>query len=88
MDTWNHIDILVWWQSRRKNHRENKRGNEMTARKKKGIGFGISAVAFALASAVFIGWDVTPDWVNTALNLVAVIAGALGFSTVYPDTEE
>jgi len=59
----------------------------MTTRKKKGVGFAVSAAGFALCAAVFIGWDVTPEWVASVMNIVAVVAGALGFTFVYPDVD-
>ena len=59
----------------------------MTARKKKGIGLLISGVVFAVVGGVFIGLEVTPAWVDTALVLVGVVANALGFVVVFPDTE-
>jgi len=60
----------------------------MTNRKKKGIGFLISGVVFAGVGVVFMATTVTPDWVGTVITLIGVVANALGFKTVFPDTEE
>lgn len=59
----------------------------MTTRKKKGIGFGVSGVAFLLLAVFNIWFEVTPDWVSVVLDIVAAIAGILGFRFVYPDKE-
>lgn len=59
----------------------------MTARKKKGIGFLITAGIFAIVGGVFIGTDVTPEWVGLLTQGIGLIAGLLGFKIVSPDTE-
>lgn len=59
----------------------------MTARKKRGIGFLISGVVFAVVSGIFLGTEVTPDWVGTVVGIIGLVANALGFTTVFPDTE-
>lgn len=60
----------------------------MTARKKKGIGFGISGAAFVIAGVVFFFMEASPDWLAPLLNLGGLVAGFFGFKTVFPDTEE
>lgn len=59
----------------------------MTDRKKRGIGFLISGVVFAVVGGIFLGTEVTPDWVGTVVGIVGLVANALGFVTVFPDTE-
>ena len=59
----------------------------MTDRKKKGVGFLISGVVFAGVGVVFMNTAVTPDWVGTAVTIIGVVANALGFKIVFPDTE-
>lgn len=59
----------------------------MTPRKKKGIGFGISGLAFLVGGVVFYFTESSPDWVVPALNLAGMIAGFFGFTTVFPDVE-
>jgi len=63
-------------------------GNEMTTRKKKGIGYAISGAVFVAAAVVCFATQVTPDWVNTIFGIIGLVAGALGFQVVFPDTEE
>ena len=60
----------------------------MTPRKKKGIGFLVSAGLFALVGGIFVGVEVTPDWVTTVLGIVSAIATALGLVIVIPDTKD
>ena len=60
----------------------------MTTRKKKGIGFVISGVVFLGVGGVFIGLDATPQWVALIVQAVGLLAGLLGFTTVFPDTED
>lgn len=59
----------------------------MTARKKRGVGFLISGAVFAAMGGIFLGTEVTPDWVATVIGVVGLVANALGFVTVFPDTE-
>lgn len=59
----------------------------MTDRKKKGIGFLISGVVFLGVGGVFIGLDVTPDWLAMVIQGVGLIANLLGFATVFPDQD-
>lgn len=59
----------------------------MTDRKKKGIGFLISAVAFGIAGSFLVFATQTPVWVAQALDIVAIVAAALGFVIVFPDKE-
>lgn len=60
----------------------------MGGRKKKGISFGISGVAFLLAGGVFYFTNTSPEWLVPALNFGALVAGFFGFITVFPDVEE
>ena len=59
----------------------------MTDRKKKGIGFLISGSVFLAIGGIFLGLEITPDWVGTVVGIVGLVANALGFSTVFPDTD-
>ena len=59
----------------------------MTDRKKKGIGFLISGVVFLGVGGVFIGMEVTPDWLAMVIQGVGLIANLLGFATVFPDRD-
>ena len=60
----------------------------MTDRKKKGVGFLISGIVFAGVGVAFISATATPEWIGTVIVLIGVVANALGFKTVFPDTEE
>ena len=60
----------------------------MTARKKKGIGYIISGAIFVGVGGVFIGMETTPDFVSLIIQGVGMIASLLGFTTVFPDTDE
>lgn len=60
----------------------------MTSRQKKGIGFGVSGAAFIAAAIVMFTSAVTPDWLASIFNIAGVIAGALGFVIVTPNTED
>jgi len=60
----------------------------MTSRKKKGIGYIISGTVFLGVGAAFLGFETTPDWLALVVQGVGLIANLLGFSTVFPDTEE
>lgn len=57
----------------------------MTARKKKAVGFGISAGLFALMAGIFGFTDVTPDWVNNVMAVVAAVSAALGLTVEIPE---
>lgn len=57
----------------------------LSARKKKGIGFCISGVVFLGVGGIFIATATTPDWLSLAIQGVGMIAGLLGFNTVFPD---
>ena len=59
----------------------------MTKRKKAGIGFGVSGLAFIVAAIVCFTADANPDWMNMIFGIVGTVAGALGFKTVFPDTD-
>jgi hypothetical protein len=58
----------------------------METRKKVGIGFLISSVMFAIGGIVFVSIPVTPEWVPTVFGIVGIVASALGFTIVFPDT--
>jgi mannose/fructose/N-acetylgalactosamine-specific phosphotransferase system component IIC len=60
----------------------------MTDRKKRGVGFGISGLAFLLAAVVSFVVEADPSWLVPLLTIVGMVAGALGFTTVFPDTED
>lgn len=60
----------------------------LTPRKKKGIGFGISGLAFLLAGGVFYFVPTSPDWLVPTLGFIGTVAGFFGFTTVFPDIEE
>jgi len=60
----------------------------MTSRQKKGVGFGISGAAFIAAAVVFFTTSITPDWLASAISVVGLIGGALGFKIVTPNTED
>lgn len=59
----------------------------MTDRKKKGIGFLVSGSVFVALGGIFLALPVTPDWVGTVIGIVGLVANALGFTTVFPDTD-
>ena len=60
----------------------------MTDRKKKGIGLGIGGALSILAGVILFVTTSTPDWLPMVISLVGLVAGALGFKIVEPDTEE
>ena len=60
----------------------------LAPRKKRGIGFLIAGVAFLAAGGVFIGLDVTPDWLAMAFLVASAIGNVLGFSIVFPDIND
>lgn len=57
----------------------------MTARKKKAVGFGVSAGLFALMAGIFGFTEVTPDWVGNVLSLVAGVSAVFGLTVVVPE---
>lgn len=59
----------------------------MTARKKRGIGFFVSGAAFVGAGVIMFAVTQTPEWLGTVFQLVGLVAGALGFTVVFPDTD-
>lgn len=59
----------------------------METRKKVGIGFLVSSVMFAIGGIVFLSVPVTPTWVPTLFGIVGIVASALGFAIVFPDTK-
>lgn len=50
----------------------------LSERQKKGIGYGVTAALFGLASAVFLIFSVTPTWVPAVMGVVVAVAGVLG----------
>ena len=60
----------------------------LAPRKKKGIGFLIAGLAFLAAGGVYIGLDVTPDWLAIMFLAVGAVGGVLGFSIVFPDIND
>lgn len=60
----------------------------MTKRKKKGIGFGISGLAFVAAGVIMFVTESTPAWFPTILSIVGTVVEMLGFTTVFPDVED
>lgn len=54
----------------------------LSDRQKKGIGFLVVAGLFGLAGAILLAFSVTPVWVPTVLNLIVVVAGAVGIAVV------
>ena len=59
----------------------------MTDRKKRAVGFGISAALFALVAGVFGFTEVNPDWLGNVLAIVAAVAGVVGITIVVPDKD-
>ena len=60
----------------------------LAPRKKRGIGFLIAGVAFLAAGGVFIGIEVTPDWLSISFLVASAIGNVLGFSIVFPDIND
>lgn len=60
----------------------------LSTRKKKGIGFFISGVAFIAAGGVFYFLEGTPEIVPTLFSLAGLIGNFLGFKLVFPDIME
>lgn len=58
----------------------------MTTRQKTGIGLVIGGVLALLVGGVFLGTEVTPEWVGFLVQGVGVIADLLGFKVVLPNT--
>ena len=54
-------------------------------RKEKGIGFLISGAAFILLGVINVVVEVTPEWVTVVLDVVALMAGYLGYRFVRPE---
>lgn len=59
----------------------------MTVRKKKGTGFLISGAVFIIGGVVLFTTTSTPLWLPTCLTIIGMVAKALGFTTVFPDTD-
>jgi len=60
----------------------------MSDRKKRGVGFLISGIVFVVTGGVFLGVEATPEWIAQAIAIIGLVANALGFATVFPDTED
>lgn len=60
----------------------------MTNRKKKGIGFFISGIAFTLVGGAMYLSNATPEWIGALVAILGVIAETFGFKTVFPDKDE
>jgi hypothetical protein len=60
----------------------------MDPRKKKGVGFIVTAALFAVAGGVFIGTSATPDWLNIVFAGVSALAGVFGLVIIVPDTKD
>lgn len=60
----------------------------MDPRKKKGIGFIVTAALFATAGGVFIGTSATPDWLNVVFAGISALAGVFGLVIIVPDTKD
>jgi len=59
----------------------------MNSRKKKGIGYAISGGVFIGVGAVLYFLPETPSVVSLAIQVVGMIAGFFGFTTVFPDVD-
>lgn len=59
----------------------------MTARKKKGVGFLISGIAFVVGGIITVSTVSTPAWFPVTLTVVGLVANFFGFVTVFPDNE-
>jgi len=57
----------------------------MTSRKKKAVGFGVTAALFALFAGIFGFTDADPSWLGNLVAIVAAVAGAVGLSIVIPE---
>jgi len=60
----------------------------MTDRKKRGIGFGISGLAFLTAAIVSFAFEADPSWLVPAFQVVGMVSAFFSFVTVYPDVEK
>jgi hypothetical protein len=60
----------------------------MTPRKKKGVGFIVTAALFALAGGVFIGTEITPAWLNVLMAGASALAGVFGLVIIVPETKD
>ena len=57
----------------------------MTSREKKGVGFGVTGLAFVVAAIVCFATEATPDWLSTVFGVVGSVAEMLGFKAVLPE---
>lgn len=60
----------------------------MTPRKKKGIGFIVTAALFAVAGGVFIGTAATPSWLDIVFAGVSALASVFGLVIIVPETKD
>jgi hypothetical protein len=51
---------------------------DLTPRKKKALGFGVSGIVFIVVAIVFWTTATTPEWVNTGLAIIGSIANLVG----------
>lgn len=59
----------------------------MSDRKKKGLASIISGAVFLAAGIVLFQTSVTPDWFNTTLSLVGLIANFFGLGVTMPEEQ-
>jgi hypothetical protein len=59
----------------------------MTDRQKKGLGTIVSGIVCVVVGIVLMAATQTPDWVVVGVNVVGVVASALGLVFYKPDTE-
>ena len=58
----------------------------LTERQKKGVGFIVTAVLFAIAGVVILATVNTPTWVNIVIDGVVAVLGIIGIViTAKPD---
>ncbi len=57
----------------------------MTTRKRKAVGFGLTAAMFALFAGVFGFMDADPAWLSNLTAIVAAIAGVVGITIMVPE---
>lgn len=59
----------------------------MPNNKKIGIGFAVTAILFAGASVFVLATGALPSWWPMVMEIIALVAGALGFKIVFPSYE-
>ena len=60
----------------------------LSARKRKGIGFFITAGLFVGGGVLMFATETAPDWVSTVIAVGGMIFNALGFTIVFPDFDK